>query len=79
MTNDTPPVAATRALLANRLMALDKCPGVRPIGIGEIWRRLLAKCVLKVAGGEAKAACGNAQLSAGLEAGIEGACHAASS
>ena len=76
MANDTPPWAAIRALMANRLMALDKCPGVRPVGIGEIWRRLFAKCVLKVAGTEAKEACGSAQLCAGLEAGIEGAVHA---
>ena len=46
------------------------------MGIGEIWRRLLAKCVLKVAGTEAKEECGSDQLCAGLEAGINGAVHA---
>ena len=35
------------------------------------------KCVLKVAGTEAKDTYGNAQLYAGLEAGIEGIVHAA--
>ena len=58
-------------------MALDKCPGIQPIGIGEIWRRLLAKCVLKVTDAEAKDACGNAQLCTDLKAGIKGAVHAA--
>ena len=77
MTNNFPPWVATRTLLANRLMALDKCPCIWPIGIGEIWRRVPAKCVLKVAGAEAKDACGNAQLCTGLEVGIEGAVHAA--
>ena len=36
----------------------------------------MAKCVLTLAGHEAKAACGAQQLCCGLEAGIEGAVHA---
>jgi hypothetical protein len=58
------------------IVALDKQPGVRPVGIGEIIRRLLAKCVIKVVGSQATAACGNLNLCAGLPAGIEGAVHA---
>ena len=49
LANETPPWAAYRAIMANRLIALDKCPGVRPVGVGEIWRRLLVKYVLIVA------------------------------
>jgi len=76
LANGHPPWAAYRALMACRLVALDKQPGVRPVGIGEIWRRLMAKCVIAVAGSQATAACGNLNLCAGLPAGIEGAVHA---
>ena len=58
------------------MSALDKQPGVRPIGVASAASRLLAKCTLKVIGDDAKAACGNVNLCAGLEAGIEGALHA---
>ena len=44
--------------------------------MGEVWRRLISKCVLHVAGNDAKIACGKDQLCAGLEAGIDGAAHA---
>ena len=43
---------------------------------GGTWRRLMAEFLLKVAGQEAKTACGTMQLAGGLEAGIEGAIHA---
>ncbi len=75
--NDNPPWAAYRALRAGRLVAVDKMPGVRPLGIGESFERLESKCVLLVCGDEAKEACGVDQLCAGLEAGIEAGVHAA--
>jgi len=62
--------------MACRLVALDKQPGVRPIGIGSIFRRLMAKSLIKVIGPQATAACGNFNLCAGLPSGIEGAVHA---
>ena len=68
--NGLPPRAAYRALMSGRLITLDKQPGIRPVGEGETWRRLMAKCLLKVAGPETKAACGTTQLAGGLEAGI---------
>ena len=58
------------------LVALNKRPGVRPVGIGETIRRTLAKLVMREAGDQAKTACGNLQLCAGLEAGIEGSTYA---
>ena len=76
LANNSPPWPAYCAIISNRLVALDKCPGVGPIGIGEIWRRLMAKCVLSVAGHSAKTQCGADQLCCGLECGIEGAVHA---
>ena len=62
--------------MSGRLIELDKHPGIRPVGVGEIWLRMMAKCLLWVTGQEAKAACGNAQLSRVVEAGIEGGIHA---
>ena len=76
LANTSPPWAAYRAVMANRLVALDKQPGTRPVGIGEVYRRLWAKCLLKAIGSQATAACGNFNLCAGLQAGIEGAVHA---
>ena len=37
-----------KPLVACRLVALDKCPGVRPVGIGEVPRRIISKAILTV-------------------------------
>ena len=75
MDKSSPPWAAHRALMACRLVALDKRQGVRPVGIGETLCRDLAKLVMRAAGDQAKTVCGNLQLCAGVEDGIEGATH----
>ena len=76
MANSSSPWAAYFALMECRLVALDKRPRVRRVGIGETLRRALAKLVMRAARDQAKTACGNLQMYAGLEAGIEGATHA---
>ena len=58
-----------------RLVALNKRPGVRPVGIGETLHRALAKLIMREAGEQTKMACGNLQLCVGLEDDIEGAIH----
>ena len=62
--------------MSGRLIALDKWPGIRPAGVGETWRRMMAKCLLRGAGPEANEACGTTQLAGGVDAGIEGAIYA---
>lgn len=64
------------AFTACRLIALDKCPGVRPIGIGEVVRRIVGKAVLSVVGPDVQRAAGTIQLCAGQEGGPEAAIHA---
>ena len=62
--------------LACRLIALDKNPGVRPIGVGETARRIIAKAILFVTRGDIQDAAGSLQLCAGQIAGAEAAVHA---
>ena len=76
MSNNSPPWAAIRAFIAGRLLAADKMPGIRPLGCGEIWRRLFAKVLLMVAMLEAEIECGTDQLCGGLRVGIEDGVHA---
>ena len=64
------------ALVACRLIALNKCTGVRPIRIGEVVRRILGKVILSTIGKEIQDAAGALQVSAGQQAGCEAALYA---
>ncbi len=63
-------------LLACRLIALDKNPGIRPIGAGETVRRIMSKAILRILGPYIREATGTVQLCAGQESGYEAAVHA---
>ena len=73
MAKSSPTWAAYFTLMACRLVALDKRPGVHPVGIGETLLQDLAKLIMRVARDQVKMICGNLKLCTGLEAGIEGA------
>ena len=62
-------------LMSCRLIALNKNPGVRPIGICEVVRRIVAKAILSVTTGDIQQAAGSLQLCAGQKAGSEAAVH----
>ena len=65
------------AILANRLIPLDKGEGaVRPIGVGEVLRRIIGKCVMKVTKLDVIDASGSLQVCAGHKSGSEAAIHA---
>ncbi len=44
LSNGSPPYAAYPAVNTVRTVALDKTPGVRPLGIGEVWMQLWFDC-----------------------------------
>ena len=64
-----------QSFMASRLIALKKCPGVRPISKGKTLRRLVGKAVGFVTKFDLQKVCGVNQLCAGIRAGIKGAVH----
>ena len=64
------------AYTACRLIALNKNPGVRPIGVGEAARRIIGKAIMKVIKSDILKVTGSLQLCAGQEAGADAAVHA---
>jgi hypothetical protein len=75
LANSFLPWAAYQALIAGRLVAVDKCPSIQLMRVGKIWWRLAAKANLLAIGREAKELYSIHQLCAGLEAGIKGGIH----
>jgi len=55
-----------RALMSSHLITLDKCPGVRPIGIGEALWQILCKVVALATRSDLEEVCGVTQLCSGL-------------
>ena len=74
-TTDVHPGGLTAFAVACRLIPLNKNPGVRPTGIGEVSRRIMAKAILKTIGDDIQSAAGPFQACAGHEAGCEAAVH----
>ena len=50
LVNGRHPCAAYCALIFGQLIALNKQLGVRPVMVGETWRRVIVKCILRVMG-----------------------------
>ena len=72
--------ATIEPLLASRLIPLDKGNGeVRPIGVGEVIRRIIGKCVTKVMKQDILESSGSLQVCAGHKSGSEAAVHAMNS
>ena len=64
------------ALINNRLIPVDKDPGVRPLGIGEVLRQIIGKSLLSVLEKDIMHAAGVTQVCAGHRAGCEAAIQA---
>ena len=60
---------------ACRLIPLDKNPGVRPIGVGEVLRRIIGGSILRCIHDDLKVLGTNQQLCLGQKCGIEHAIH----
>jgi hypothetical protein len=72
----TETVEHLEAVLASRLISLNKNPGLRPIGIGEVLGRIIGKAVMVVLKEDIGESAGNLQMCAGKPAGSEAAIHA---
>ena len=66
------------AFVSCRLIPLNKNPGVRPIGVGEIPRRIIYKVIISLFRFDIQNAAGPLQVCAGQDGGCEAAVHAIS-
>ena len=67
--------SSLQAYNACRLLPLDKCPGVRPIGVGEVLRRIIGRTIVPCIQTDLKQVGGNQQLCTGQRCDIEHATH----
>ena len=60
---------------AARLIPLDKNPGVRPIAVGEVFRRIICKYIMKVIEQDAFTSTAPLQVCVGMPSACEAAVH----
>lgn len=68
--------SALQPFIACCLIALEKCPGVKPIGIGKVVWRIIGRAIICIIKDDIQAAAGTVQLCTGQEAGCEASLHA---
>ena len=78
---DFVPPEALKYFVSGRLIALDKAPGehpiqIRPIGVGEVLRRIVGKSIMLLLKADITHAAGPLQACAGHKGGVEAAVHA---
>ena len=72
---ERPPWDSYCTLMSGHLIVWYRNPGVRSVGVGGTWWRLVPKCVLKVAVQDADEGCITDQLCGGMEDWIENGIH----
>ena len=73
---DDHPTSNLEGFLACRLLPLDKDPGLRPIGVGEVLRRVIGKVFMRTVRNEVQEVSGSLQVCVGQPGGCEAAVHA---
>ena len=74
-TEDIDP-SCTEALTAARLVPLDKSPGVRPIAVGEVFRRIMCRAIMKIIESDVRDTTAPRQLCVGVPSACEASVHA---
>ena len=62
-------------LTAARLIPLDKQPGVRPIAVGEVFRRIICKAIMRVVEMDVLKVTAPIQVCVGVQSACEAAVH----
>ena len=70
------PHSSIAPFLASRLIPLDKSPGIRAIGVGEVLRRISGKVLTMVLRQDITACTAPLQTCGGLQGGVEASIHA---
>ena len=74
LANKNMPWSVNCECMSDRLIVIEKQPGIPLFGVRKFWRRLFAKCVLRVTGTESTNMCKDGQICSGLKVEIDEPC-----